>query len=126
MMNEITHLLKGGVLYFLIAGIIGQGLGIQPHLLTRQAALAFVEGIFHGGGKIDIDRAGPLARLTEMGHDTAAVVPVASIFRLIASLQQHLGSCLIIVDRGKARSLADQGRLPHREIRSGNPNAPVH
>ncbi len=54
--SEIIHLCQNGLLDVVKCLLFGDRAGVEPHLFTGHSALAFVEGVFHGGGEVDVDR----------------------------------------------------------------------
>ena len=108
MAAEVVKLAVKRCFYLIKACHLGGGLFVQAHLFTSHQAHALVQRVFQRRAEVHIDGGSPLACLTVVRHNTAAVVPVASILGGIARVQQHLVAHAVAVDGGKACACADQ------------------
>ena len=105
---EVVELAEEGALHLFIGAELGGGLLVEAHHLAGDQRMALVEGVLQRGAEVEVGGGGPLARLAEMGHHAAAVVPVAGVVRLIAEVYQHLIADGVAVYGREAGALAHQ------------------
>ena len=105
---EVVELAEEGALHLFIGAELGGGLRVEAHHLAGDQRMALVEGVLQRGAEVEVGGGGPLARLAEVGHHAAAVVPVAGVIRLIAEVYQHLIADGVAVYGREAGALAHQ------------------
>lgn len=101
MLYHIGELSEQCSLDFLIGGKGFRVFFGQSNLLTCQAALAFIQRKFQRRRKADIAGGGPFKGLSGMRYNTAAVIPVSCVLRLIAQIAEHFVACSVAMDGRK-------------------------
>ena len=106
--DEISKLFIESFFHFFICRECFRVFFIQGDFLAAKTAFAFVCGKFQSCRKIQVRCGSPFPCFTEMRYHTATVRPVASVFRFITCVYQHLIACVIAVDCREASAFAYQ------------------